>query len=140
MENKNIKLKITSTQEDISQEATHHVYSGVYAFVAGKHIIKYEEFFQDENEPPAKSSNIIKISQDCIDIHKNGAITTKMHFEEGKKHQGIYKTPYGNFQMEIHTHQLHLPENAATLESSISYSLFLNGSKISKCTITLQLL
>ncbi len=49
---------------------------------------------------------------------------TVMEFEEGKRHQGLYETPYGNIGMEILTNSVNI-ENENKF--SVDYSLSIQG-------------
>lgn len=134
-----VEITIKSTQTDISDESMETMYIGDYRQFAEKHIITYEEYFENEGAFPAKNKNLMKIEKNCIQITKKGAITTQMYFEPDKKHFGSYQTPFGNFDMTIHTERLTVQETSQTVTADIVYHLSLNGSPVSKCNIQMKI-
>lgn len=135
MNNTNVKITIQGTQHDISEETTEATYSGCYRFLSGKHIITYDEYFEEEGTLPSKNTNLIKIDSDSIQITKKGTVTTQMYFENGKKHFGTYQTPFGTFDMMLYTNQLTLQKTEQIISATINYELSLNNCPVSKCTI-----
>lgn len=134
-----VQIIISSTQHDISEETTQTSYLGKYRFLAGKHVIAYEEYFQEEGNPPTKSTNLIKITENSVHITKKGTVTTQMHFEPSTIHRDSYQTPFGTFDMMITTEQLTIEDNHKEQTVHIKYSLSLNNSPVSKCTIEIRI-
>ena len=66
------EIRIYSTQHDISEERVENIYIGEYRFLAGAHVITYEEFFQNEGNLPVKSTSLIKVGENYIHIAKKG--------------------------------------------------------------------
>ena len=139
MTNGKVQITIKSTQTDISDESMESTYTGNYRQLAGKHIVTYEEYFESEGTFPAKNTNLMKIEKNSIQITKKGAITTQMYFASDKKHSGSYQTPFGNFDMTIHTEYLTVQETNQTVTADIVYHLSLNGSPVSKCNIHMKI-
>jgi uncharacterized beta-barrel protein YwiB (DUF1934 family) len=65
-----------------------------------------------------------------------------MEFEEGKRFNGIYVTPYGNFGLELLTDKLSgLGKSAAELDKiSIDYSLSVKGLSESRNSFDIEIL
>lgn len=139
MNTNKVQITIESIQHDISEEVMKTVYSGNYRNVNQKHLISYEEYFEDEGNPPSKNTNLIKITKDSVYINKKGVLNTQMHFEAGKTHSGKYQTPFGCFDMLIHTEQLTITTTKEAIIADIVYSLSLNQSPISRCTIQMRI-
>ncbi len=139
MKQSKVQITMQSTQPELSDETMETVYIGHYKQLAGKHIITYDEFFEEEGTSPSKSTNLMKIDENSVQITKKGAITTKMQFEKGKKHLDMYQTPYGNFELAIQTEQLSIQITGQTIEAEISYYLSLNGAAVSKCNIHIEI-
>ncbi|MDD7403819.1 MAG: DUF1934 domain-containing protein [Butyribacter sp.] len=138
MNQKKIKITVQGTQHDISEESIENTYEANYAMLSDKHIIKYNEYTEEDNAQQTATRNLLKISKDAVHITKKGAINTQMHFEQGKKHYGVYQTPFGNFDMMIETKQLSIQEDADSLSVCITYFLSLNNCPVSKCTIQMN--
>lgn len=138
IENKNVQITIKGTQHDISDSSMETTYLGSYRQLAGKHVISYNEYFEEDGAPPSTNANLIKIDNGTIHITKKGTVNTQMHFESGKKHHGIYQTPFGSFDMVIHTEKLAILETEQGLVADILYTLSLNHCPVSKCTIQIK--
>lgn len=138
MKNKEIKITIKGIQHDISDECMENTYVGQYTAMSDSHIIKYDEYLEEENATQVTNKNLVKISKDSIHITKKGAVNTQMHFQQGKKHYSVYQTPFGNFDMMIDTEQLTICKSENTINANIIYSLSLNHCPVSKCTIQIQ--
>jgi len=134
-----VQITIQSKQAHISDESMEITYRGSYRQFVGKHIISYEEYFEEAASSPAKSTNLMKIEKNAIQITKKGAVTTQMYFEKGKKHFGSYQTPFGNFDMVIYTEKLTVKETEQTVTADIIYQLSLNGSHVSKCKLRMEI-
>lgn len=80
---------------------------GTYSVVNGKEYIRYEEVYDDSQE---RSSSIIKIDGDSVEVTKKGVVSTKMRFTMGSKNMTYYQTPYGNMSLGIITKVLKLNE------------------------------
>lgn len=86
----------------------------------------------------------LKIADDTVKMKRIGAgggTGTEMVFENGRKYQNFYHTPYGPFDMEILTNSL---ENSMTAEGtgkvSIDYNMSLKGLVESHNRLTIELL
>lgn len=139
MKIREIKITIKGTQHDILEETTENTYTGQYTYLSDTHIIKYNEYLEEENTVPAVNKNLVKINDTSIHITKKGAVNTQMHFEQGKKHYDVYQTPFGDFNMMIDTEQVTVQKNKDILDVTIVYSLSLNHCPVSKCTIQMQI-
>lgn len=137
MINADVQVRILGTQHDLSDEQMETICTGRYKKMNGKHVVIYDEFFEEENGQAARNTNILKVSDGFLSIKKSGAITTTMEFEEGKNTFTIYKTPYGTFNMMIHTNSLKIKEDTDRLTLYIDYSLSLNGQQVSECSISI---
>ena len=78
---------------------------GTYSVVNGKEYIRYEEVYDDSQE---RSSSIIKIDGDSVEVTKKGVVSTKMRFTMGSKNMTYYQTPYGNMSLGIITKSIYL--------------------------------
>lgn len=137
--NHTVQITICSTQHDISDETTETVYCGNYRFIGGKHIISYDEYYEEDGSVPSKSTNLLKIEKDMLQITKRGTIQSQMLFRTGKKYNDIYRTPFGSFDMEIQTEQLDISENDNQILATIRYTLAFNHAPVSKCTIQITI-
>lgn len=135
MTNNKVQIKILSTQHDISEETTENIYLGNYRRLADKHVIAYDEYFEEEGCVPSKNSNLIKITADSVEISKKGTVNTRMLFKSKETYKDIYQTPFGSFDMSLETEQLKISETDDSVSVTICYTLSLNHARVSRCTI-----
>lgn len=138
----NVLVTIQGIQHDIDDEnALQTVQQGKYRLVSDKHIIKYDEFIEDADTSSATITNLLKIdtNSSTVTLTKKGASSSDMVFREGFHHDSLYKTPFGTMQMSLYTDKLIIEESDSSIDISIHYSLEMNYSHISDCTITIKI-
>lgn len=135
----NVIIKIHSTQYADGEESTiESTASGKYHAFPDMHSILYEEKAPDgDNENTVLSKNIMKIQEDKLTLIKKGLIDTEMVFQDGYTHLGAYQTPYGTFDMRIHTKELYILLSPEQINISIRYALEFNGEHVSDCRMTI---
>ena len=139
--NENVQIKICSTQYADHEESIIESSSfGKYHAFPDMHSILYEENSLDENNKNTFiSKNIMKIQKDRLTIIKKGMINTEMVFQTGSIRTGLYQTPYGVFDMAIHTKNLHILSSTEQINISIDYALELNGQHVSDYHMSIQI-
>ena len=81
------------------QKDTVEVYTpGQYYFRNGKHFFLYEEV---EEGSKKVTRNVIKVTDDYMELTKKGLVNVHMVFERDKKNVTYYYTPYGSLLVEI---------------------------------------
>ena len=76
------------------------------------------------------STTTLKIeSEGRVSMKRYGSADSQMIFEEGKRYSGMYKTPYGNFNMEIKTTMLKLAIESEKKKGKIeiAYHMLISG-------------
>jgi uncharacterized beta-barrel protein YwiB (DUF1934 family) len=72
--------------------------SGTLEEIDGKKVITYTE----PDEEMGKCETVVKIINDnFIEMSRNGVYETTFLIEEGKTHSCIYRTPFGEMNMDI---------------------------------------
>lgn len=141
----NVLINIRGTQFDGEQEETiETLYSGKYRHVGSSDVFMYEEIIMDDNpNDQKKAKNILKVTENQITLSKKGIVETEMIFNTNKSHHGYYATPFGMFNMDIHTKKLQINHDSSEKEDSLSlsiqYSLSLNGQEVSKCRLEMKI-
>lgn len=134
---KKVRLTISSEQTDTAGEKSHLDTSAEaeYFFRNGNHFLLYEEI-SEEGSVPVR--NMLKISGHCLEHTKKGAVDSCMVFREGEDHRTEYRTPYGSFLFDLHTHLLRceITESAVFLE--LRYALSMNEEPLSECHMTIR--
>ena len=91
---KDVLLTISGLQfaQDMDAEPIQIVTAGSYYKKNGKHYVVYEEVMEGFE---GTTKNLIKMSEDYLDITKKGVANVHMVFEKDKKNVTYYETPYG---------------------------------------------
>ena len=140
--NSDVLITINGIQHDIDEnDSLQTVQQGKYRLVSDKHIIKYDEFIEEtEGSSSAVITNLLKIdtNSSTVTLTKKGASSSNMVFQEGLHHKSPYKTPFGTMQMSLFTDKLKIEESESAIDITIHYSLEMNYSHISDCTIKIN--
>ncbi len=135
---KNVLISIRGMQmDDKNEEGDIEVIThGEYYFQNGKHYVLYDEIV-DEYEKPVK--NIMKISQDNIEITKKGSTNVHMVFEKDKKSTSYYETPMGSIMVGFLAKHISVRNEENDISVKIEYALDMNCEHLSDCVIDLKI-
>ncbi|MGN0319968.1 MAG: DUF1934 domain-containing protein [Lachnospira sp.] len=118
------------------EDAVEVINVGTYSVMNGKEYIRYEEVYDDSQE---RSSSMIKIYDNCVEVSKKGAVTTKMLFQPGNKTMTFYHTPYGGMSLGITTKQLEIERTESTIDIYLVYGMELNYEHLSDCDMQITI-
>ncbi len=137
----NVLITIHSTQvTDDETETLEMTYPGKHRSLPEADVILYEEILPDDTGNAGnRTKNKMKIEDHTVRLTKKGILETEMFFEEGNVHQGFYKTPYGVFDMVIHTSQLEIQKTNDSIDIVNQYALELNGTHVSDCIMHIRI-
>lgn len=135
-----VVLKITGTQTSRDGETDE-----IEMITQGKYYKKNHSSFlvYDETELSGMegSTTTLKIDDDKVMMKRFGKNESKLIFENGKTHKTIYKTIYGNMDMEVYTDKIQINQQAEQLKKLyISYRLNISGNIESKNTLSIALI
>lgn len=85
----------------------------------------------------------LSIGPDKIKMRRlgKGLDETVMEFEKGKRHSGLYATPYGNIGMELLTNDIkNVKKDDCLSKLSIDYDFSLKGIAESRNTLEIEIL
>lgn len=108
---KDVLLSISGLQfaakdeEDI--EPVEMITAGDYYKKNGKHYILYDEVMEGFD---GNTKNIIKLTEDSLDITKKGISNVHMVFEKNKKNVSYYNTPFGSLLIGIDAKSVDIAE------------------------------
>ena len=140
---KKITMRITGFQssEDQKDDKMEFVTEGELYDKGGALYLIYEES-EISGMPGFKTR--LKITDKTIKMKRIGSgcgTGTEMVFEEGKRYNSFYHTPYGPFEMEILTNKM---ESTMTAEGtgsvSLDYNMSLKGLVESRNKLEIELL
>lgn len=95
---------------------------------------KYEKngstyLIYEESEVSGLKGNTttIKISGGTVSMVRSGGTSSKMVFEEGRRHKSLYDTEFGKLSMEILTKEVNILKTESSLNARINYDITLKG-------------
>ena len=124
---KDVMISIVGTQKfgDGSDDSVELITSGKYSFNGGTSKLIYSE---SELTGLEGTETTFTVEPFGITMERSGNVSSRMVFEEGKKHFFLYETPFGAATMGINTHKIknRLSENGGDME--IDYALDFDSS------------
>lgn len=100
------------------------------------HYLLYEERQEDSGE---STQNRIKFKNNVLELTRIGFVDTHMIFEEGRRHETRYATPYGQLTMGIYTKKLSFEENVDGISIRVEYVLEMNGQHQADSQINIEI-
>ena len=123
-----IVIKGYQTLPDSEEECIELITAGEYAWADGR-----AEFWYTESEITglAGTTTTFTVDDELVVMSREGAVNTRMVYQEGRKHNNMYETPYGAMLMGVDTQRIvrGLDENGGRLE--IYYVLDMNNVQLS---------
>lgn len=87
---------------------------------------------------PDKTTNILKWSQNSLNLTKRGIVNTHMTFDPAKKNITDYRTPFGSILIGIDTKNISVVEQEENIKVDIDYALDINYEYLADCRIHLD--
>lgn len=119
-----ISINSTAHRDEDKDEAISLMTSGTLATKDDQFILSYQETL-DESMPPQPIE--ITASKDTVSMVRGGAYETSMVFTKGQRFEGLYRTPFGNFDLAVFCTRLKNELTADGGDLQFSYQLDLNG-------------
>lgn len=135
-------IKVAGTQMDLQGEEN-KIELITEAKTYEKNNALYIVYEETEISGMEGSTTTLKIeANERITMKRYGSADSQIVFEEGKRYSGIYKTPYGDFKMEIKTTQLHMDIQQGNKKGTIeiSYQMLIAGLAETYNTLVVSLL
>lgn len=111
--------------------------AGKYYFRNGKHYILYEE-------QPEDGGDVVKgritLKDGCMEVHKKGAVSSTMIFEQDKKNSSWYNTPFGSLMAGTTVRDMTVTEEENLIDIRVSYELEVNYERIADCNIQIKVM
>ena len=95
----------------------------------GSHFLLFEETGEDG----AVTKSRVRIRPEQFDIKKCGEAAAHLFFEAGRKHETIYKTPFGDLTVSIHTHRVDTQISEDSLKVLLTYRISYGGGEEADC-------
>lgn len=108
---------------------------GSYYRRNGKHYVRYEEPIESTS---AVNENLLKISDNEVELIAKGHTGTHMVFTMGKKNMTYYSTPFGGMNIGIDTCMLNVNEEENLITVDIEYGLEVNLDYVADCRVHIE--
>ena len=109
---------------------------GMYYFKNGKHYILYDEVMEGFD---GNTKNVIKLTEDSLDITKKGVSNVHMIFEKNRKNVSYYNTPFGSLLIGIDAKSVDIAETEDAIDVKVKYNLEVNYEHLADCSITMNI-
>lgn len=105
----------------------------------GRIEVSYEETEVTGMEGSTTSVTFVKGQEEIVSMIREGAVSTVLVFEEGKRHHCVYNTPFMPFQVCVHTLKV---ENRLLDEKYIAldYIVEIRGAKAERTRFRIDIL
>lgn len=110
--------------------------AGDYYKKNGKHYILYDEVTEGYE---GNTRNIIKLTEDSLDITKKGVSNVHMVFEKNKKNVSYYNTPFGSLLIGIDAKSVDIAETDDSIDVKVKYNLEVNYEHLADCSIVMNI-
>lgn len=125
-----------AAQGEEESEPVEVITTGDYYKKNGKHYILYDEVMEGFE---GSTRNIIKITDDYLDITKKGVSNVHMIFEKNKKNVSYYYTPFGSILIGIDAKSVDINETDENIDVQVKYNLEVNYEHLADCSITMNI-
>lgn len=136
---KDVIVTISGLQfaQETETEPVEIVTAGSYYKKNGKHYIIYDEVMEGFE---GSTKNIIKLTEDSLDVTKKGVTNVHMVFEENKKNITYYNTPFGNLFIGIDAEKIQVEESEENIKRKRGIrSLEANYEHLADCRIQMNI-
>ena len=127
-----IKIKGLQFAEDTDEEEMEVLTAGIYYEKEGRNYVKYDEVMEGFT---GEINNLLKFTDNSVEVTKKGITNVHMVFEEGKKNMTYYDTPFGNFLLGISATDIRILKEEEEIRIHIEYALEINNQYMADCTI-----
>lgn len=136
---KDVLISVSGMQfmsdEDGAGEPVEIIAPGNYYKKNGKHYVLYDEVMDGFTEI---TKNVVKISENCLDVTKKGIANVHMIFEKNKKNVTYYYTPFGSILIGIDAKKVEIKESEERIDVMVNYDLEVNYEFLANCDITIR--
>ena len=124
-----------AAQDEEDVEPVEVITAGDYYKKNGKHYILYDEVMEGFD---GNTRNIIKLTDDSLDITKKGVSNVHMVFEKNKKNVSYYNTPFGSLLIGIDAKSVDIAETEDNIDVRVKYNLEVNYEHLADCSMNIK--
>ncbi|WP_426348883.1 DUF1934 domain-containing protein [Alloiococcus sp. CFN-8] len=119
-------ISISSNQEIDKEDMIEVVTPGDFYSEGNGYHVAYEE---TEISGMEGTKTKLFITKDKFMLEREGTTSTRMEFQKNNESTSLYNTPYGMFELKVHTRDLSINVDDNGGEVFINYNLFISGQK-----------
>lgn len=122
---KNIHLRtflVTDTGEEKDEIRTES--DGTWQHIASRHVLRFQD-------PANQGDTYVLLESSTAHIRRKGVVTSKMHFEVGRKAHAYYRIDSTPLRMTVRTHSLRLETAEESGYLEMKYTLYVSGAEAS---------
>lgn len=140
--NKKVCIKISGLHSAESADGTESddnievINIGSYYKRNGKHYVKYEEPIEMSDK---SNYNLLKISENEVELIAKGPKSTHMVFTMGQKNMNYFSTPFGGLNLGVDTSELSVTESEDSIVVDIRYGLEVNLDYVNQCKVHIEI-
>lgn len=97
------------------------------AFLIEDEEAYYLNYIDSEISGSEKTNVIIRVKEDVVSVKREGSINSVLHYAKNKRTKSLYKTPYGDLEVEILTEKLRIRKNEKQGEIYIEFVVCIGG-------------
>jgi len=119
-----VRIELTARHlVDGQWEETVHQYAGRCVAKANAWYLTYTEHLEGIGEV----ATTLKLGENSVTLMRQGGVSSRQEFQKGKSTRSTYRSPYGPFAMETHTHKLKIGyAEQKPVQVEIAYQLWMN--------------
>lgn len=117
-----------------TDEVIEMIAPGTYFYKEGTHLFMYEEVMEGYS---GTTRNIIKVSENYMELTKRGTVNVHMLFESGKQNVTYYYTPFGSLLIGINARSVTVTESGEEVTVEVCYTLAINNQHLADCRMKL---
>lgn len=134
---KDVLVSVSSFQS--AQDETEHmevINKGNYYKKNDFHYVVYDEMMEGFDQP---IKSMMKFKEGVLTVTKKGLLNVNMVFEESRKNNCCYATPYGDMMLGIDTTSVEMTEEEDRIVVNACYSLEANYEHLAECEIHMEI-
>ncbi len=131
-----VNIRVYGVQEiDGEEQSQEVVTTGEYYEQDKKRFLLYEEDVEGSRK---KVRTLVKESDKCIEVVKNGYMSVKMHFADGASFTSPYETPQGTLSLRTVTKGIKKEQRENGFLWEMKYSIYMDDQYIGENTLGIE--
>lgn len=131
-----VELKLTGLHSSGEDEKVESAQPAQYFKRNDSHYVLYEEKLEGYD---GVCKSRIKFRENLLELTRQGGVEMHMIFEENKRHQVPYQTPYGQLLLGIDTRSVTVEEDEDEIRVTVEYAMDHEGQPLSESSLRLHI-